>query len=87
MTRRRLGLEPLEERRTPAVLVDGKTVTFTDADGDAATVAFSQSVLTTANVGSAFQFDTPFDTATGRCQCLATWAASPRATSIVAGPA
>jgi hypothetical protein len=61
MPRRRLRLEPLEDRRTPATLVDGTTVTFTDADGDAATVAFSKSVLTAANVGAVFQFDTPFD--------------------------
>ena len=54
----RLRLEPLEDRRTPATLIDGKTVTFTDADGDAATVTFSRPVLTEDNFGHVFVFDT-----------------------------
>jgi hypothetical protein len=54
----RLRLEPLESRRAPATLVNGKTVTFTDIDGDAATVVLSTNVLTQGNVGNVFKFDT-----------------------------
>jgi hypothetical protein len=54
----RLRLEVLESRRTPATLgTDGKTVTFTDKDGDAATVTFSKAVLTADNVNAVFTFD------------------------------
>jgi hypothetical protein len=52
-----LQLEPLESRRAPATLVNPKTVSFQDADGDAATVVLSKPVLTTANVGNVFKFD------------------------------
>jgi hypothetical protein len=49
----RLRLEFLETRRTPATLVDGKTVTFTDVDGDAVKVSLNKTVLTDLSV---FQF-------------------------------
>jgi hypothetical protein len=65
--RARLRLESLEVRRTPATLAaDHKTVTFTDADGDTATVAFSQPVLTTQNVAGVFHFDNSFATTTNQ---------------------
>src|SRR5256885_15083627 len=54
----RLRLEPLEGRRVPAALAaDHRTVTFTDADGDTATVSFNLPVLTTGNVNTVFHFD------------------------------
>jgi hypothetical protein len=59
----RLRLEPLEVRRAPAVIAaDHRTVTFTDADGDTATVTFSLPVLTDANKDAVFIFNTPFGT-------------------------
>lgn len=44
-------IEPLETRIAPAVLIgaSGRTATFTDVDGDLATVSVSAGTLTTAN--------------------------------------
>jgi hypothetical protein len=54
-------VERLEDRIAPATLLPGgKVVTFTDGDGDAVTVKLSKPILTEANVGSIFQFDTVF---------------------------
>lgn len=54
----RLRLESLEDRRTPATLLpDSRTVTFQDADGDAATITFNKPVLSDGNVASVFFFD------------------------------
>src|SRR4029450_7930094 len=51
----------LENRIAPATLLPGgKVVTFTDVDGDTATVNFSKPILTEANVGSVFQFNSAF---------------------------
>jgi hypothetical protein len=57
---RPLRLEMLESRRTPATLVDAKTVTFQDVDGDAATIVFSKPVFTDNNKASVLIFDTGF---------------------------
>src|SRR5262249_15419697 len=43
-----LSVEELEPRRAPAVLVNAHTVTFTDVDGDMATVKTSQGTLSPA---------------------------------------
>jgi hypothetical protein len=54
----RLRLEPLESRRTPATIVNGSTVTFTDTDGDTAEVVLSKNILTVGNVVNVLKFDT-----------------------------
>jgi hypothetical protein len=54
---RTLRIEPLESRRMLATLVNAKTVTYQDVDGDTVTVALSSSLLTAANVNSVFSFD------------------------------
>jgi hypothetical protein len=55
----RLRLESLEGRRVPATLAANlRSVTFTDIDGDAATVTFSQPVLGVGSVNSILKFDT-----------------------------
>jgi hypothetical protein len=53
----RLSVESLETRAVPATLVNPRTVTYTDFDGDLVTVAFSKPVLTAANVDTVFRFD------------------------------
>jgi hypothetical protein len=65
-TRARLRLESLEDRRTPAARVDARTVTFTDFDGDAATVKFSRPVLTDDAAAASVLVFTPFGTGTNQ---------------------
>jgi hypothetical protein len=56
--RPQLRLETLESRRAPATLAaDHKTVTFTDIDGDVASVTFSAPVLNDTNVATVLHFD------------------------------
>jgi hypothetical protein len=55
--RPRLSIESLEARAVPATLVNAKTVTYTDFDGDLVTVSFSKPILTAANVNALFRFD------------------------------
>jgi hypothetical protein len=57
-SRTQLRVESLEARRTPATLINPKTVTFQDADGDTVKVAFSKPVLTAANKDAVFHFNT-----------------------------
>lgn len=52
-------IEKLESRIAPAVLVNAKTLTFTDVDGDLVTVTISKGTLTEAD----FVFDNAFDSA------------------------
>jgi hypothetical protein len=59
----RLTVEPLEARHAPATLVGPTTVTYQDVDGDAVTVTLSRPVLTAANVGTVFVFNSAFGTA------------------------
>ena len=40
--RERAGIEPLEGRIAPATLVSATVVSFTDLDGDAVTIRFSE---------------------------------------------
>ncbi|MGC3989629.1 MAG: Calx-beta domain-containing protein [Chthoniobacteraceae bacterium] len=51
-------IEPLESRIAPATLVDANTVTWTDVDGDLATLHLSKGILTSSNVSSVFDFNT-----------------------------
>jgi len=51
-------IEPLESRIAPATLVSANTVTWTDVDGDLATLHLSKDILTSSNVYSIFQFNT-----------------------------
>ncbi len=52
------GIEPLETRISPAVLVNPFTVTYHDADGDLVTVKSTKAIFTATNVNSIFKFDT-----------------------------
>jgi hypothetical protein len=55
--RPQLRLETLESRRAPATLAaDHKTLSFTDIDGDVASVVFSAPVLNDTNVASVLHF-------------------------------
>jgi hypothetical protein len=55
--RPQLRLETLESRRAPATLAaDHKTVSFTDIDGDTASVVFSAPVLNDTNVANVLHF-------------------------------
>jgi len=51
-------IEPLESRIAPATLVNANTVSWTDVDGDLATLHLSKDILTSSNVSSIFQFNT-----------------------------
>lgn len=53
----KLHIETLEDRMVPASLVNPKTMTFQDVDGDIAAVVFSRPVLNIFNVDQVFQFD------------------------------
>ncbi len=61
-TRLRMSFSPLiellEQRVAPAALVNPTTVTFTDADGDLATLKISKPLFTSANVNTVLKFDT-----------------------------
>jgi hypothetical protein len=54
---RPLHLERLESRQPLATLVDGFTVRFQEPDGDTVLVSLSRPLLTAANAGAAFRFD------------------------------
>lgn len=57
------GIEPLEQRIAPATLVNARTITYTDGDGDMVTVKFSFDVFSgdtaakTAKANEVFKFD------------------------------
>jgi len=55
-----LRLEELESRLAPATLLNPSTVTFTDLDGDMATVHLSEGLLTPSNAGNVFTFNNGF---------------------------
>ena len=46
----RSGIEPLEGRIAPAILVNGHLLTYSDADGDTVTVTFSRDIFNVATV-------------------------------------
>src|SRR5262249_31751202 len=53
-----LGVEALESRLAPAAtFVNATTATFTDVDGDLATIRITQPLFTAANVNSVLLFD------------------------------
>src|SRR5262245_50267495 len=53
-----LGVESLEDRLAPAAtFVNATTATFTDVDGDLATVHITQPLFTAGNLSSVLQFD------------------------------
>ncbi len=55
-------LEKLEPRIAPATLLaDGKTVTYTDADGDEATVKFNQKLPQGTSIENVLKFDSAFN--------------------------
>ena len=53
----RSGIEPLEGRIAPAILVNAHTLTYSDLDGDAVTVTFSKDIfnLTSATLPTALE--------------------------------
>jgi len=55
-----LRLEELESRLAPATLLNSSTVTYTDLDGDAASVHLSKGLLNTGDVGNVFTFNNSF---------------------------
>src|SRR5476651_1593718 len=54
-----LRVEELETRLAPAAMINSTTLRFTDVDSDLVTVQFSKPLLTAANVGSVFTFNSP----------------------------
>ena len=67
----RSGIEPLEGRIAPAVLVNGHMLTYTDSDGDVVTVNFSKDIFDPATVSQA-ALDAVFKFTSGTAHTAAT---------------
>ena len=52
------AIEILEQRIAPASLINGRTVEFTDADGDSVTITASKAIFKAGTVNKILQFDT-----------------------------